>query len=580
MNYRDIQKHHLLLAAATGIGLILLAFIGFSVIYAGKVYPGVTVNGIYLGGLDRGAAETALKTQAETYAKQQIPITYNRTTLLVPVSALGVTYDSAAVSEALEYGRTGSLWEQLHAKLRSLVGKPTTVTKYEYDDSELIPFVDHVEEDITRPVANARLTFDNDQVQVAPSQPGHRPDRGQLVTDINDRLAHMDDSPIKAHVYLAIPTIDEDNLIAARHRADVYAAAPLSLKVGSTNSIIDQPTILSWIDVSTPAGRTDMPAGPLYSFYTLPTDPKVNLTVNKDKVGVFVDKLADTVNQEARNAVLAMSDGKLAVVQPSRPSITLEENKAVDQIITALSRSADKRSVGLSIVSKPAEISESNLDSLGIKEQISEGQTFFPGSSPDRLTNVRTGAAKYQGVLLKPGEVFSFGKILGDVGPAQGYVPELVILDNKVEKQYGGGLCQVSSTAYRAALLAGLPILERKNHSYAVSYYTAPYGVPGVDATIYYPDLDFKFKNDTGSYILIQTHMAGTTLTFDFFGTKTKTGEIRGPQFVSGSNDATQPSHTVFWRDIKDPSGKVIKTDTIDTYYESSTKFHTQKQFN
>ena len=186
---------------------------------------------------------------------------------------------------------------------------------------------------------------------------------------------------------------------------------------------------------------------------------------------------------------------------------------------------------------------------------------------------LRITAKQFNGVLLKPDEVFSFGAILGDVGPEQGYVPGLVILGDKEVKQYGGGLCQVSSTAYRAALLAGLPILQRTNHLFAISYYTWPYSVPGVDAALYYPDVDVKFKNDTGHYILIQTVMQGYTLKFDFYGTKTKTGVIRGPQFITGSNDATVPSHTVFWRDVVDLAGNVTKTDRVDTYYKSSLDF-------
>jgi vancomycin resistance protein YoaR len=183
-------------------------------------------------------------------------------------------------------------------------------------------------------------------------------------------------------------------------------------------------------------------------------------------------------------------------------------------------------------------------------------------------------------VVLKPGETFSFGKLLGDVGPETGYVPELVILADHEEKQYGGGLCQVSSTAFRAALAAGLPITERHNHSFAISYYTWPYSAPGVDATIYYPQVDFKFVNDTGHYLLMQTTMKGTDLKFDFFGTKTKSGAIRGPEFISGDSDTTKPSHTVFYRDVLDLDGKVIKTDTFNTYYKSSKDFPVQKEFN
>ena len=274
-----------------------------------------------------------------------------------------------------------------------------------------------------------------------------------------------------------------------------------------------------------------------------------------------------------------MQAGKLTVTRASIEGLKLDQDAAVEVITTAVGLSGS-RNLKLKAAVTQADVREDNLDQLGIKELISEGQTFFPGSPSTRLTNVRAGANRFNGVLLKPGEVFSFGALLGDVGPQTGYVPELVILGDHEEKQYGGGLCQVSSTAYRAALLAGLPIVERHNHSFAISYYTNPYGVPGVDATIYYPQVDFKFKNDTPGYILIQTTMVGTSLTFDYYGTKTKSGAIRGPEFVTGSNDVTKPSHTVFYRDILDVTGNVTKTDTVNTYYESSLNFPVQKQFN
>ncbi|MDP4038558.1 MAG: VanW family protein, partial [bacterium] len=218
------------------------------------------------------------------------------------------------------------------------------------------------------------------------------------------------------------------------------------------------------------------------------------------------------------------------------------------------------------------DVREDNLATLGINELIGEGVTYFPGSSANRITNIKVGSSKFNGVLLKPGQVFSFGEILGDVGPEQGYTEGRVILEGRQENQYGGGLCQVSSTAFRAALMSGLPIIQRVSHSFAVSYYTAPYGVPGVDATIYYPQVDLKFRNDTGSYILIQTVLAGTTLKFDYYGTKTKSGVIRGPEFISGSNDVNQPSKTIFWRDVV-VNGSVVKTDTFTTYYKSAADF-------
>jgi vancomycin resistance protein YoaR len=293
-----------------------------------------------------------------------------------------------------------------------------------------------------------------------------------------------------------------------------------------------------------------------------------------------VADLAKGIDQNAQNAQHDMENGQLAVVAPSRDGVKVDQADTVSQITDALKKSGSDRHINLKLQTAVADVNENNLSSLGIKELISEGETTFPGSTANRIINVRQGAKQFNDVLLKPGDVFSFGKLLGDVGPETGYVPELVILANHEEKQYGGGLCQVATTAYRAALLAGLPIVERHNHSFAVSYYTAPYGVPGVDATIYYPQVDLKFTNDTGSYILIQTIMQGTDLKFDFYGTKTKTGQIRGPQFISGSTDSTKASKTVFYRDVLDLNGNVTKTDTITTSYQPSTDFPVTKQYN
>lgn len=573
-------RYRWLLLTVAVIGAGLFALVGFSLAYAGKIYPGVTVNGTDIGGLTRGEAEAKLKARAEAYASEQLPVRYYDTTLRIPVKAMGVSYDTKAIDRAVRFGREGGVAGQLSNRLRALAGRSTSFTSHHFDDSLLTPFLAHIDEEVARPVANASLTFTGGAVGVDPSHPGYRLDRGRLTMAIIERLSTMSSKQLAAPVYTVSPTIDAETLKAARQEADTYAASALVLKTGNLTPTVDQAKILSWIDVSTPAGRTDLPIDPLNQFYDTLVTPEVQLGLNEAKVAAYVSELAASIDKTPRNAVLAMQNGQLTITQPSQDGVSLDQPQSVQRIIAALKKPGTDRTATLPGKVTPAEVNENNLASLGIKEQISQGQTFFPGSPSTRLTNVRVGQALYNGILLKPDEVFSFGKILGDVGPAQGYVPELVILADRTEKQYGGGLCQVSSTAYRAALNAGLPILQRVNHSYAVSYYTAPYGVPGVDATIYYPQVDFKFKNDTGHYILIQTRMEGTTLTFDFFGTKTKTGEIRGPMFISGNGDPKQASRTVFYRDIKDLSGNVIKTDTVFTNYKPSTDFPIDKQFN
>lgn len=568
------------LRAAGGLAcVVLLLIVSFEIVYAGKVLPGVSVDGIYVGGQSRDSVTKILSNKTAEFAGQVVTISEGDTHLRIPVSSLGVTYNTAQGAEkAYAYGRQGSLWQRINEQFHAITSQDTRIATFRYDNSRLVPYLTELDDSLSTPVADAALSFDASQPQVTPAQAGTRLDLGRLTREVTDRLGRVSTDPIAAPVYKLEPSLQTSALKAATTKLSEYVAGPITLQYSGTEQVIDQKTIISWLQIGAPPVREFLVTRNLGDLYPSPVAAKVELS--KTAVQKYVQALAGNLDQTPSNAGLAMQDGKLTITRPSRSGIKLDQPKAIAAITDSLSRSASQRDVELKLDTTPADVNENNLESLGIKEQISEGETYFPGSPSTRLTNVRAGAKRFDGVLLKPGETFSFGALLGEVGPQTGYVPELVILENREEKQYGGGLCQVSSTAFRAALQAGLPITQRVNHSFAISYYTWPYAAPGVDATIYYPSVDFKFVNDTGSYILMQTVMSGVNLKFTFFGTKTKSGTIRGPEFISGSNDATKPSHTVFYRDVLDLSGKVVKTDKFDTWYKSSKDFPIQGQYN
>jgi vancomycin resistance protein YoaR len=561
------------------IGIVLAA--SFEFVYAGKIYPGVSADGVDLSGLTKSDADQRISEKISTFQGSVVTIASGNTNTRIPVASLGVTYSSTKAADlAFQFGRTGGFFTKLHAQARALFGKVTNFSYYGYADDQLTSYLVDMDSDLTSAVQDASLSFDNNQAQVTPAQPGSRLDLGRLTQLINDRLSATSSEPITAPVYHLTPDLDTQPLQAVVNQINGFVSGPITVSYSGIDREIDQQTIISWIQVSAQPPKDFLSTQKLEDLFAPPPPPKLGL--DPDAVTNYVNTLSKGIDQNAQNAQLSMDSttNQLTVVQPARNGVKVDRESAVKDITAALSKSGDERHVDLQLSTTTAEVNETNLDQLGIKEQISEGETTFPGSSANRLINVRQGAKQFNNVLLKPGEQFSFGKILGDVGPETGYVPELVILANHEEKQYGGGLCQVASTAYRAALLAGLPINERHNHSFAVSFYTAPYGVPGVDATIYYPQVDLKFTNDTGHYILIQTIMDGTDLKFDFYGTKTKVGVIRGPTFVSGTTDTTKASHTVFYRDVQDLSGNVTHTDTIDTYYKPSTDFPVTKQYN
>jgi len=157
---------------------------------------------------------------------------------------------------------------------------------------------------------------------------------------------------------------------------------------------------------------------------------------------------------------------------------------------------------------------------LGIKELLGEGESWFHHSIPGRVYNINLSASKIHGTLVAPGEVFSFVKTVGNIDAAHGYQPSYVIQNGRTVLGDGGGVCQTSTTLFRAVLASGLDIIERNAHAYRVSYYEENYDV-GVDATIFSPTVDFKFKNDTENYILIQKNidLANYYLNFKIFGT-------------------------------------------------------------
>ncbi len=257
---------------------------------------------------------------------------------------------------------------------------------------------------------------------------------------------------------------------------------------------------------------------------------KINLTPYfRWKTDVLDDRLntmSDLVNIPPEDALFDFRDGKVTAFKLSKDGRKLDKYKATKEfqdIITSLpqqSGSTIRFPVPIEIA-RPT-VSTDKLNTFGVKELISTGYSKFSGSIPGRIHNVEKAASIFHGHLIKPGEEFSYNDIIGDISVATGYLQAYVIKDGKTVLGDGGGVCQVSSTLFRAALNAGLPITERRAHAYRVHYYEDGGFKPGLDATVYAPSVDFRFKNDTPASILIQTKINKDTdeLTIDFYGSK------------------------------------------------------------
>lgn len=280
--------------------------------------------------------------------------------------------------------------------------------------------------------------------------------------------------------------------------------------------------------------------------------------------------ITEDLERDPINAKLGMdSEKKLSIVSEAVPGIVIDKEKSLNTILEALENNEEAMlRIELSTESVPAKVSRETIAALGIHDIIAEGKTNFRGSPKNRIFNIHRAVQQYDGIVIPPGEEFSFVDYLGEVDGEHGYLPELVIRNNKTEPEFGGGICQVSTTVFRAAIYAGLEITERKNHSYPVQYYK-PYGF---DATIYIPRPDLKFKNNTPGAILVLPTIVGTELTVSFYGTKDgRTTTVDGPHILESNPDGSM--RTIFSQTVKDSGGNIFINATFPSNYKSPSLF-------
>ncbi|PIR42104.1 MAG: hypothetical protein COV30_00165 [Candidatus Yanofskybacteria bacterium CG10_big_fil_rev_8_21_14_0_10_37_15] len=330
-----------------------------------------------------------------------------------------------------------------------------------------------------------------------------------------------------------------------RHFASVLETSTdkdLSLKIQGKISVIKSEELKKWLEK-----------------YERSYSKKEDLRLSSEKIYNYLKKVAESVNVEPINANIVFNDGKASVFRPPVEGKKLDLEKSSSIIITTIRAGGGEAE--LTTTKIPPAITLEKINDLGIKTLISQGESDFSGSSPSRIHNVRLGASKYNGLVIKPGEEFSFNEILGEVDKNSGYMAELVIKNGGLIREYGGGLCQVSTTLFRAAINAGLKITERRPHSFPVKYYNPQ----GFDATIYPGIVDLKFTNNTPAHILLQTKISGTKLMFEIYGSDDgRTVNLDGPYTYDEKTNGSLKAY--FVRKITSVDG-IAKEERFNSNY-------------
>ncbi|MDX9913714.1 MAG: VanW family protein [Candidatus Moranbacteria bacterium] len=293
-------------------------------------------------------------------------------------------------------------------------------------------------------------------------------------------------------------------------------------------------------------------------------------TLNKENVTLFLEELAKKYNKEPVDATFTVTEDKVSNFSLSQNGYSLNKEKSFQVIDAFFSQEQTSNRIKLPFETVEPRVGTNDAGKLGIVTLIGEGKSNFTGSTLSRIHNIKVATARFDGVLVKPGEEFSFVKILGEVDGEHGYKQELVIKKGVTEPEFGGGICQVSTTAFRAAIYSGLEITARRNHAYPVHYYDPQ----GMDAAVYIPNPDLRFKNNTPGHILIKTELdvAKKTLVFKFYGTDDgRKTEVDGPHVLSRESDGAMK--TVFYQKVTDKNGNIFINEDFKSNYKSPNDY-------
>ena len=452
--------------------------------------------------------------------------------------------DTASISASINTDKTaGSLLyrrldEGIFKYIKYFFNPKKFSLKIDYDDKQLNEVVENIASQIEKPFIPTELVLKNKNITVSPGVSGLFVDQELIKKTVVNNLefAKFNDSIlIDTKVVGEIPNSTQVEQTIDRAKKIIDKSIVLSTDLDTIT--IDDQTLISWIDFN--------------NGYQL------------DKINIYTQNIAKSFTKDPVDAVFKFQDSQVTEFKPAQNGIIVNPTSLSQEIMTTfinLEKSNEKQEkLTPTFESIEPKIKNTDVNDLGIKELLGKGTSTFWHSSAIRNINITKGSSIVNRILVAPGDTFSFVKSLGEVSLATGYKQAYIIRQGKTELDVGGGICQVSTTLFRAMLDAGLNITERKNHAYRVSYYEED-SKPGFDATIFIPSPDLKFVNDTAHHILIQSvlDMDNRRLTYEIYGTSDgrKTNITNYRQW-----DSTPPPPDVWIDDPTLPAGKVVKDE-------------------
>ena len=509
----------------------LAVYGGYRLAFRGTILPRISIGGVGVTGLSKSEA-TSLVGSVFARKPSKVTLWYDGKEV-TNFDKFNVEYDPIwAVDQAYMTGRGGNILTQFTEQFRTVFETRNINVPIAYDKDELEGLVNKVNEKIGREPVWPTLVINEGRVELKEGKSGINVKTEELKMRITENLASPGVHRLEVPIEITGGQIDSEQVQKAILAANKWLDNKLTLSGNGFHIDLDRTRIFELIGLG-------------------------NEQINPQGFEKLVKEIQPNIETDSKDAVLTFENGKAKEFKPEIvgakldvPSLKLKLAENIYQ---------GKTDLNIPLILTYPKVRAGDINDMGIKELIGEGTSSFSHSIPGRVFNVNLAASRINGVVISPGEEFSFGLAVGDISHATGYLPAYIISGGKTVLGDGGGVCQVSTTVFRAALKAGLPITEREAHAYRVGYYEQD-SKPGIDATVFYPTADLKFKNDTGHHILIMTTVDTKNLTMkvDFYGTSDGRKATLSEPIISSQ---TPPPPTLY---IDDPTLPVNTMKQID----------------
>ena len=550
------------IAAAVAGGFAIVAFGGWAAAYAiagDKIAEGTKVAGVNIGGMTAAEATPLLDQKFAPAHSQPINVTADGKTTEVNPAEAGLRFDAEATIEKVAAGRSWSpakLW-------RHFTGGDALEPVIEVDDKLVATVATKVNKGAGTPFKDGDVVIKKGKVKTTQPVAGEGVSDAALETALSEQLLVEGDRKADVRLEELTPDVDEADVKEAVDKVATPAVSgPITLKFEKA-----------------PVKLTPKQFGEAIRFD--PKDGELQASVAPNKLKKVLKKALANDAAKPVDATVKLVDGSPKVV-PAKPGVTFNQKDLEAVFLDVVTAPKDDRSVDVkSKVAKP-KVSTAEAKAWGVKEKVSSFSTSFPYAEY-RNVNIGRAADLVNGTVLAPGDTFSLNDTVGERTAANGFTKGWMIQKGVFREDYGGGVSQMATTTFNSMFFAGLQDVEHKPHSLYIDRYPI-----GREATVAWPSLDLKFKNNTKYGVLIHSWVnpAGSagegSVTVEMWSTKiwdikTRTGErydfkSPGKQKITDGNCENTVGAQGFsinvWRDFyKAGTGSKADTETFKTVY-------------